>query len=799
MNKIFSSMLSLFLVFSFFVTAIPQTVSAQTAQVQTSADLQNRLAKIEEKVEARRKELGIPGMSLAIVKDGEVILSKGYGYKNFEKQILVTADTQFAIGSASKAFTALSVLMTQDEGKLSIDDNPRKYLPYFKINDAEINEKITVRNLLTHSSGLNRTDLGWYTGKLSREETIKVAGEAKPSAKLGEKFLYQNVMYAAAGEIVSKVQKMPWEKYVEDKIFSPLGMTNTNLSVPAMQKAKDFSLGYDYNFDTKATINKPTRELAAIAPAGAINSNANDMAKWLKFLLNKGAVGDRRIISEKGFTEWTSPQQKISPDGKFSYGMGWFLQEINGRKVIQHGGNIDGFNSMVAFLPEQNLGFVMLTNVSGSTLGGELIPIIADGILNENKTETNNSSTDEPNAIGKYNFAAAGLDLEIKTIDGKLAAIVPGQPTYTLEKVEGRKYKLGGAPDGFFITFKDDSIYLEQPQGNFTLPKAGAETKTVSSESAKELIGKYESQQNKGNFIEIKDVDGKTSLVVGNQPAYPLIEKEKDLFRSPLLPDSYSVKVKRAAANKIEGVTLVQPEGEFTFSFVGESKTTDAPKITVEELMTKTVEALGGDANLRKFNSRVTEFDIDFVSQGLKGSGAGYEKAPNFNSSKTVISAFGKKIAEVDEYFDGTSGGSKSSFSEPETYTGQRLEDVKYEANFYGFADWKTDKSKIEITGMQKVGDEETYVVRVKPEKANAVTYFISAKTFLPVKQISVIVSSTSSQKIPVTSIMADYRNIDGMMIPFKVTSENPGSGETVMIVKSVKHNVKIDDKKFKP
>lgn len=799
MKKFTSPILSFLLVFSFFISTFSQSVSAQTAQTQTSGELQTRLAKIEEKVEARRKELGIPGMSLAIVKNGEVVMSKGFGYKDFEKQIPVTADTQFAIGSATKAFTALSVLMSQDEGKLSLDESPRRFIPYFKINDAEINEKITIRNLLTHSSGLNRTDLGWYTGKLSREEIIKVAGEAKPTAKLGEKFLYQNVMYLTAGEIVSRVQKTPWEKFVEDKIFAPLAMTNSTLSIPSMRKAKDFSLGYDYNFDTKQTINKPTREISAIAPAGSINSSANDMAKWLKFILNKGALGDKRLVSEKGFAEWTAPQQKISPDGKFSYALGWFVQDYKGKKVIQHGGNIDGFNSMVAFLPDENLGFVMLTNVSGSSLGSELISVIADGILSADKAETTTqtAATETAKEIGKYSFAAAGFDVEIKMVDGKLVAVVPNQPVYTLERIEGGRYKLIGAPEGFFATFKDDSLYLEQPQGNFTLPRAGA--KTNSSESAKELIGRYESQQSKGNFIEIRDVDGKTSLVVGNQPPYPLIEKQKDVFASPLLPDSYSVKIKRTAENKIEGITLVQPEGEFPFSLAADAKAVETPKISVDELMAKTIEALGGEANWRKLNSRVTEFELDFVSQGLKGKGSSYLKFPDSTFSKTEITALGKNIAAIDEYFDGTNGGEKTTFSEAETYTGQRLADAKYNANFYGIIDWNKDGAKAEITKTEKVGDEETYVVRIKPEKANAVTYFISTKTFLPVKFASVIVSSTSEQKTPFSTLMSDYRNVDGVMIPFKTVSANPGMGEIVTYVKSLKHNVKIDDKKFKP
>ena len=565
-----------------------------------------------------------------------------------------------------------------------------------------------------------------------------------------------------------------------------------------MQKAKDFSFGYEYNFDTKETKLLPTRELAAISPAGSINSTSNDMAKWLKFILNKGETGGKRLVSEKGFAEWTSPQQNISPDGKFAYAMGWFVQNWNGKKVIQHGGNIDGFNSMVALLPEENLGFVMLTNVSASSLGNDLMPIIWDGILSEAKPENQTASADESKEVGKYNFTAANFDIEVKIEDGKLVAVVPGQPTYILEKVEGRKYKFNGAPAGFFMTFKDDSAYLEQPQGNFTLPKAGADSKTENSESAKELIGKYQTADGKGT-IEIKDVAGKTSLVVGDQPPYPLVEKEKDLFRSPLLPDSYSVKIRRTAENKLEGITLVQPEGEFAFKYIGEAEKPDTPKITVDELMAKTIAALGGEENMRKINSRIAEFDVDLVNQGLKGTATTYEKAPNMSANKTTITALGKKIATIEEYFDGTGGGEKTSFSRDETYTGQRLEDVKYGADFYKFLDWKKDLKSAEITGVQKVGDEEVYVVKIQPEKASALTYYISTKTFLPVKVTSLIVSSTSRQKIPVSQTLSDYREVDGIMLPFKTVSENPGMGEIVTNMKSVKHNVKIADKEFKP
>lgn len=803
MNKFIRIFLSLSLFLSFFSAIVPQSALAQTStQTQVSADLQARLAKIEEKVEARRKELGIPGMSLAIVKDGQVVYLKGLGYKSFEKQIPVTPDTQFAIGSSSKAFTALSVLMSRDQGKLSLDENPRKYLPYFKINDPEINEKITVRDLLTHSSGLNRTDLGWATGNLNREEIIRVAGEAKPTAKLGEKFQYQNVMYAAAGEIVAKVQNQTWENYVAQQILKPLGMLNSSMSVPEMQKAKDYSFGYSYNFDTKETRNLPTRDLKWIAPAGSINSSARDMAQWLRFVLNKGELDGKRLISEKSFEQWITPYQKIA--GKMSYGLGWFIQDWNGKKVVQHGGNIDGFNAMVALLPEENLGFVMLTNVTGSPLGSELMPIVWNGILGgaEENKQVAASANGIEKEVGKYRFEAAGFDIDVKIEGGKLIAVVPNQPTYVLENVGGRKYKLSGAPEGFFATFKDNELYLEQPQGNYTLPKISADGKVIEKKQTgdlKEIIGRYESEQNKGNFIEVKETDGKVSLVVRNQPPYPLIEKEKDLYGAQNLPDSYRIKAKRDDKGKISGIVLVQPEGEFAFRYAGEIERTEAPKITADELMTKTIEALGGEANWRKLNSRTTTFEIDFVHQGLKGTGTTYEKAPNLAANQIKIAAFGKTVATIEDYFDGTASIERTSFSPEEKHSGTRLEDIKLSSDFYGLANWKKNFKDVKIASVEKIGDEEAYKIVFKPEKASEVTYYISTKTFLPLKRESVIVSSTSSQKIPASQTFADYRTVDGVMMPFKTTMSNPGSGDAVVYLKEVKHNVKIDDKNFKP
>ncbi len=791
--------IALMVIFSLLTISPPLDVAAQTTRTQNSADLAARLAIIEQKVEARRRELGIPGMSLVIVKDDRIIFMKGFGAKDFVKQIPVTADTQFAIGSASKAFTALSVLMSQDEGKLSLADNPKKHLPYFKINDAEIDKNITIRDILSHSSGLNRTDLAWVSGKLNRKEIIRVAGEAKPVAKLREKFQYQNVMFLAAGEVVSKVQKQPWEKFVESRIFQPLGMTNSDLSVTAMQKAKDYSLGYDYNFDTKQTEKLPFRNIDEIAPAGAINSSAKDMAQWLRFILNRGEVNGKRLISEQGYDEWTKPQIKVA--GKLSYGLGWFIQDWNGSKVIQHGGNIDGFNSMVALVPEEKLGFVMLTNVSGSSLGSELMPIVWENILGNPNSADQTVSADGQKEIGSYHFAAAGFDIEIKMQDGKLVAVVPGQPTYVLEKVGERKYKLNGAPDGFFVTFKDAEAFLEQPRGNYTLPKVAADGKlpvTVSG-AAKELVGKYASEKNAARTVEVTLADGKVSLNVEGQQPYFLNEKSKDLFSMSPLPDDYKVKAKRDGSGKLTGITILQPEGEFGFNRIDDNAVrSDAPKMSVDELMSKAVNALGGVAAWRKLNSRVAEIDLDFVNQGVKGSGTIYSKAPNMSAQEATMIASGKIIGTLFEYFDGTNGGEEVSFAPADVYSGKQLEDARLGANFYGLLDWKTLYKTAEFKGAAKVGDEDAYIVVFAPEKANKDTIYFSQKTFLPLKLESVSSSSTSSVSTPYSEIYSDYRAVDGVMIPFKTVNSTSGNGDLILTIKAVKHNAAIDDKMFK-
>jgi hypothetical protein len=344
---------------------------------------------------------------------------------------------------------------------------------------------------------------------------------------------------------------------------------------------------------------------------------------------------------------------------------------------------------------------------------------------------------------------------------------------------------------------------LTQPGKTTKLTRLGVQTAPVTppayagGASGNELAGKYSSSGGKAT-IEIRESGGTLTFNIAGQPPYTLKEKSKDTYSLDPLPETYWLKTKRDAAGKVEGVVVTQPEGEVTFARL-QAAPDAKPAITVDELAAKTVEAVGGEANWLKLKSRVVDADVDFINQGVKATTHSYAMAPNKTAAETSFTALGKTIGDEWEYFDGESGADLLSFAPLDKYTGKRLEDVRLAADFYSPLHWKTNYKKIEITGTAKVGDQEAYVVVFEPEKGTNVTEYYSTTTFLLLKREGIITSSTSSQLIPYSIVFSDYRAVDGVKLAFKTVNSNIGNGEIVMTVRSVKHNVPIDEKTFGP
>jgi CubicO group peptidase (beta-lactamase class C family) len=343
------------------------------------------------------KDWNVPGMAIAIVKDGKVVLAKGYGVREMGKPEPVDEHTLFAIASNTKAFTATAVAMLVDEKKLSWDDRVVDHLPYFQLYDPYVTSDIRVRDLLSHRSGLGTFsgDLLWYGTSYSREEVLRRARHLTQASPFRSRYGYQNIMFIAAGEVVAAAAGTSWDAFVKARILDPLGMSRTVTTLAGVKAATNVAMPHAGAYSPLKAY--PWVSWDSCGPAASVVSSASDMAKWVALQLNGGAVDGKRLLSDAGQRAmWTphvsfptDPTPSAPPVGSApprmpvhfrGYGMGFSLSDYRQRFVAEHGGAADGMFSHVTLVPEEKLGFVILTN-SDTSLSSALSYTILDAYL----------------------------------------------------------------------------------------------------------------------------------------------------------------------------------------------------------------------------------------------------------------------------------------------------------------------------------------------------------------------------------------------------------------------------------
>jgi CubicO group peptidase (beta-lactamase class C family) len=331
------------------------------------------------------QEWKIRGLAIAIVKDSQIIFCEGFGKRDVEQNLLVTPQTLFAIGSCTKSFTTMAMSILAERGLLDWDKPVRNYLPTFKLYDSYATERITPRDLVTHQSGLPRHDAMWSQSPFTRQEIFDRLQYLEPTHELRTVFQYQNLMYMTAGYLVGEIAQSSWEEFVQQEIFNPLEMRDSNFSVEKSQKAANFALPYAEKEDEIEQI--PFFNVDVMGPAGSINSNVVDMAKWLLLHLNQGKYGDKQIISPSHLQEMHSPQVVITQTLEYNelfyyfYGLGWAITSYRGHNLIQHGGNINGFAARTTWLPQDNIGIVILTNLDQNPVINTVTYYVCDRLL----------------------------------------------------------------------------------------------------------------------------------------------------------------------------------------------------------------------------------------------------------------------------------------------------------------------------------------------------------------------------------------------------------------------------------
>jgi CubicO group peptidase (beta-lactamase class C family) len=318
----------------------------------------------------------VPALAIAVVKDDSLVFAKGYGVLEMGKNQAADEHTRFAIGSTTKAMTSASLAMLVDEGKLRWDDHVTDYIPELQLYDPYATRELTIRDLLTHRSGLPGTDLFWARWHYTMPQIIHGLRYIKPESSFRSNWSYQNVMYALSGTIVERASGMSWEAFVRSRIFGPLGMNETEALVSEIAGKPNVAVPHYASNDSIRTV--PMRSTDAIAPAGSVWSSVSDMSKWMRFVLDSGRVGSKRLIKASTFRELITPQieapmeeypaLQLSRPDFFSYGFGWFIQDYAGQQVWMHTGSIDGQCAIIGLMPNEHLGVYVLENLDHAEL-----------------------------------------------------------------------------------------------------------------------------------------------------------------------------------------------------------------------------------------------------------------------------------------------------------------------------------------------------------------------------------------------------------------------------------------------
>ena len=331
------------------------------------------------------KAWNLPGMAVAIVKDGKVVVSKGYGIREIGKFATVNDSTLFQIASCTKAFTATSIAMLDAQKKLSLDDTIRKWMPNFSLYDPNATHLVTIRDLLCHRIGLQtfQGDFLNWNSNLSRSEIIAGIARNKPVFGFRAGFGYCNAAFLTAGEIIPIVTGTSWDDFVKTNFFIPLAMTRTSTQYKLLTADKNACKPHT-RWDGKEEI-IPYDNIDNLGPAGSVNSCVKDLSHWIMMQLDSGRFNGKQIVPWEALQKTRQSQTIVGGNSAthfITYGMGWFTTDYNGKQIFWHTGGASGFLSLVCFVPELNLGFVILTNDDNNNLFSAMRPQLLDAYLN---------------------------------------------------------------------------------------------------------------------------------------------------------------------------------------------------------------------------------------------------------------------------------------------------------------------------------------------------------------------------------------------------------------------------------
>lgn len=440
---------------TFLSVSIAMILFSTVAAQKRSAD--TRLQDIDKELQSILETWKVAGFAVAVVEKNKVVYAKGFGFRDYEKKLPVTPNTLFAIGSCSKAFTSGLLGILREQSKIDFEESPRKYLSGFKFYNDAMNDNVILKDLMAHRTGLPRHDYSWYLFPThDRDSLVDRIQYQEPFTGVREKWYYNNFMFLLQGVIAEKITGKSWEDNIREHFFAPLKMTTTNLSIKELEKAAEPSFGYEVRNEQIEKMKY--YDIAAMSPAGSINSSVNEMALWLRTWIHGGKLDGQQILPAS-YTREAISSQSIINDGLptsehpdvhgGTYGYGWMVASYKGHYRVEHGGNIDGFSATASFFPSDSVGVVVLVNQNGSPVPSIVRNILSDRMLKVSRTNWSKEIKDRRDKNEKEQ-AAAGKAKEDNAVKGT-------RPSHPMTDYTGRFEFKGYGP--FDVMFRNDSLY----------------------------------------------------------------------------------------------------------------------------------------------------------------------------------------------------------------------------------------------------------------------------------------------------------------------------------------------------
>jgi CubicO group peptidase (beta-lactamase class C family) len=791
---------------SLFSLAATLTLSfgGSSTAVAEEPTLEQRLQKLAADLEEARVEAHIPGMSIAVVKDDEVVMARGFGLADVENERPADAETIYAIGSTTKAFTATLVGMLADEGKATWDDPVTEHLPYFDlaVDSDDPDAQCTLRDLLSHRHGFARMGLLWSGGQVSREEVLRTASGAEPFDGFREAFHYCNVTYLAAGEAAGVADGTSWDEMMVGRIFEPLGMSSSTLTAAAAQEDPRLAVGYEWYESSDRIEPRPMVELVNIAPAGSVNSSVLDMAQWLRLQLGMGEVDDMRLISTEGIRETWSPM--VSMGGNTAYGLGWMLREHDGRKLVEHGGNIDGFSAQVGMIPSEGVGYVLLMNLNVAPLQQQSLALVFDALLDEWPDEpavaeaSTPAELDYDEYLGTYiaNFASfRDEEFEVQRTEEGIALHIPSQQTFELEDpdADGKWFfVLTNQVAVEFVREEGEIVALAVNQGGyrFEAPREELELDDgLPTEELERYTGTYQLAEG-SKRIEITIARGGLAILdKGQMLAFeaPDATGRANLRARPEQGATFQAD----AEGNVEALVFHGNAGDRLFRRVSAAGADAGDVPTLEEVLAlRDVEAR--IAALQEGGGTRVTGEVWVPQAGVRGELTLYARGLDHYAHHMDFGKFGR----VDTCAAGDEAWSYTSMRGLRVLEGKELTQAILGHPGAVEGDWSAYFDTIEVVRNEAVGDRPAHVVKLRRADMPSRSYWIDAETG-DVLQMK-LVALEGRISIPVTVTYSDYREVDGVRRPMRAVLENPASGRMVMTLAQYERGLDLGDEVFR-